>query len=342
MKAGLKNKTIVPNTANKCLDSGECRTTVPHTLGLPVTYRCDGRCAMCSIWLKQAEAPELSLEKIKEVLTFPLVKDNIRTLIITGGEPTLREDVSDIVEIAIENLNALKKIAFISNGLHTERTLSYARRIVPLIPPDISANFGVSLDGIGATHDRVRGIEGAFGKTVATFRALKKVIAGKENLSISLGMTISRLNLHDARAVFEFARKEGVRSAFTTANVVDVYIDNIDRAGDFDFREKDRLEAAEFFEWLEERAPDPYNGMVAGMLRGGKRKMGCAARTGAMTIDVDGCVYPCGQTRKALMGNIHTENLDEIWNGERARRVQDEILPEYCERCKTRCYPETA
>ncbi len=342
MKAGLENKSIAPGTENQCLDLGECRARVPRILGLPVTYRCDGRCAMCSIWLKQAGAPELSLKKIEEILTFPLLGDSIRTLIVTGGEPTIRKDVPDIVKTAIENLNALEKIAFISNGLHVKRTIECARRIVPLIPPSISANFGLSLDGIGATHDRVRGVEGAFENTVATFHGLKELIAGKENLSVSLGMTISRLNLHDARAVFEFARKEGVRSAFTTANVVDVYVDNIDRAGEFDFREGDRLEAAEFFEWLDERTPDPYNRMVADMLRGGKRSMGCAARTGAMTIDVDGCVYPCGQTRKALLGNVHTESLDEIWNGERARQVRDEVLPEYCERCKTRCYPETA
>ncbi|MFH1549074.1 MAG: hypothetical protein ABIH04_00790 [Planctomycetota bacterium] len=66
MKAGFKNKTIAPGTENKCLDLGECRTTVPRILGLPVTYRCDGRCAMCSIWLKQAGRPNFRWKKLKK------------------------------------------------------------------------------------------------------------------------------------------------------------------------------------------------------------------------------------------------------------------------------------
>jgi MoaA/NifB/PqqE/SkfB family radical SAM enzyme len=297
---------------------------------------------MCSIWLKQKGAPEPNIKKIKELLTSPLISNSIQTLIITGGEPTLRDDVADIIRLSISSLVALKKIALISNGLNTERTVKSVRRIIPLIPQGILLNIGVSLDGIGATHDRVRGVEGAFEKTIGTLRAIKELIAEKKNLTVSVGMTISRLNICDARAVYEFAREENVRSSFTTANVVDVYLDNAERAEGFAFGDDDRIEAAEFFEWLNERAPDPYNEMVARMLRGGERSRGCAARDSAMTVDVDGSVYPCGQTREACLGNIYRQGIEEIWEGRMARHVRAKVLPAHCKRCMTNCYPETA
>jgi hypothetical protein len=47
-------------------------TDVPKILGLPVTYRCDAQCAMCSIWLKQKGAAELTLPQIDRFFAEPL------------------------------------------------------------------------------------------------------------------------------------------------------------------------------------------------------------------------------------------------------------------------------
>lgn len=313
---------------------------VPRILGLPVTYRCDGRCAMCSIWLKQKGAPELSLPKMEELFSGPLLSENAARLILTGGEPTMREDLAEIARCAVENLRALEEVALISNGLNPERVARQIERLLDVFPEKMRVNFGFSLDGAGATHDLVRGVEGAFERTMRSFREAKALVDGMPNRTASLGMTISRLNCREAREVYLLAKSEGVRVSFTTANVVDVYLDNAERAEGFALGEDERGEAAEFFDWLEEREPNFYNRMASRMLRGEARPAGCLARNGAALVDVDGSVYPCGQSRRMCFGNVHEEPFEEIWGGERARRVRDKIAAAECPRCMTNCYPE--
>jgi len=315
---------------------------VPKILGLPVTYRCDARCAMCSIWLKQKGAAELTPAQIDRFFAEPLIAQNVERLILTGGEPTMRDDLREIARSAATRLKALRDVAFISNGLNFGRVIARITELADVFPEETAVNFGFSLDGLRMTHARVRGVKSAFEKTMRSFREARRLMAGRRNRTVSLGMTISRLNFREARDIHNLAQAEGVRSSFTTANVVDVYLDNADRAGGFALEPEQRLEVAGFFEWLEAREPNFYNRMAARMLRGEARPVGCAARTGALLLDVDGSVYPCGQSRKMRYGNILAEPFEKIWPGENARRVREAILLEECPNCMTNCYPETA
>jgi radical SAM protein with 4Fe4S-binding SPASM domain len=99
-------------------------------------------------------------------------------------------------------------------------------------------------------------------------------------------------------------------------------------------------EVAKFFDWLEKLEPNFYNRMVSRMLRGEPRPVGCAARTSAILLDVDGSVYPCGQSRKMRYGNIYEQSFEEIWTGKQATRVRQAILETECPKCMTNCYPE--
>ena len=59
----------------------------PWIMLFVVTRRCNSRCQMCSIW-QEKDSSYLSLEQINQILTssdFSFV----RSLILTGGEPTL-------------------------------------------------------------------------------------------------------------------------------------------------------------------------------------------------------------------------------------------------------------
>jgi MoaA/NifB/PqqE/SkfB family radical SAM enzyme len=295
---------------------------------------------MCSIWLKQKGTSELSLAQIDAFFAEPLIAENVQRLILTGGEPTMRADLCEIAQSAAARLKALENVAFISNGLNFDRVIGQIRGLLEAFPQRIAVNFGFSLDGIGETHGKVRGVPGAFDKTMRAFRETKKIIEGCQNRTTSLGMTISSLNFSEAREICALANSEGVRSSFTTANVVDVYLDNADRADGFALNPGQREEVARFFDWLEQIEPNFYNRMVSRMLRGEARPVGCAARTSATLLDVDGAVYPCGQSRKMCYGNILREPFEQIWLGENARRVRQEILAAECPRCMTNCYPD--
>jgi len=61
-----------------------------------LTYRCNSRCAMCHLW----QHPTLPEEEITPALLAKLPK-GFSTITLTGGEPTLRDDLEEIVDVCI-------------------------------------------------------------------------------------------------------------------------------------------------------------------------------------------------------------------------------------------------
>ena len=112
-------------------------------------YRCNSKCSMCYIWQNPTlPEKEISLEILEKI---PSDIDNLN---ITGGEPTLRKDLFEMVEILYPKARILE---ISSNGLHPDR-------LVPIIQkyPDIKIRF--SLEGFENTNDTIRGEkDGALG-----------------------------------------------------------------------------------------------------------------------------------------------------------------------------------
>lgn len=69
-----------------------------------VTHRCDLNCSYCSDGdgkrFKEEKVPELSTLDAKKLLS--ILRDSADTLDVTGGEPTLREDLEEILAFARE------------------------------------------------------------------------------------------------------------------------------------------------------------------------------------------------------------------------------------------------
>ncbi len=77
---------------------------------------------------------------------------------INGGEPTLRKDLAEIVDVLFTNLPKLSGIALITNSLNSSQVIERIGEIGQVIKSH-SGNLDVmvSLDGVGEVHDRVRG-----------------------------------------------------------------------------------------------------------------------------------------------------------------------------------------
>jgi len=102
------NMGSIENTGINCpFDCGLCPAHLSHTalLNLVATNRCNLRCWYCFFYAKEGEPvyePTLEqirymLQKARELKPYPPV-----ALQITGGEPTLRDDLIEIVKIARE------------------------------------------------------------------------------------------------------------------------------------------------------------------------------------------------------------------------------------------------
>ena len=95
------------------------RTVPPRQLAIDVTYHCNSRCVMCSIW-KADKKPELTLEQFDQILSEPLF-GSVEHLLVAGGEPTLRGDLPQLIEVCINRMPSLHTLSLITNGLWPER-----------------------------------------------------------------------------------------------------------------------------------------------------------------------------------------------------------------------------
>lgn len=144
----------------------------PRVLVYNVTFRCNSRCIMCSNW--QRDEKDLGLEEIKKVFTSPLFK-RIENLGISGGEPTLREDLPDIIGLACTNLPSLKKININTNGLSPRHTTKILKSVIDICHSKrVMCSMRISIDGLELTNDKARGVPGSFKQAEETLFSLKE------------------------------------------------------------------------------------------------------------------------------------------------------------------------
>ena len=93
-------------------------------------------------------------------------------LTITGGEPFLRKDLTDIISEIVNN-SGVPRVSIKSNGFYLERIKEY---IPELISRHKNTEFtlSISLDGPKDIHDKVRNFKGAYDKVVETVNSMEK------------------------------------------------------------------------------------------------------------------------------------------------------------------------
>ena len=125
-----------------------------ETIILFTTGKCNAKCAMCFY----AD----DMEKKCEDLSFDAIKKlsesagNFKRLLLSGGEPTLREDLPEIIEMIYKN-NHITDLNFPTNAIKTDRLIEWITRLRKNCP-DLNITVSVSLDGFGQTHDTQRGV----------------------------------------------------------------------------------------------------------------------------------------------------------------------------------------
>jgi len=163
------------------------------------TRRCNLACVHCySESGPGAEATELSTEQGKKLLG-DLAAFEVPVVLFSGGEPLVREDLGELASHAV---GLGMRAAVSTNG-----TLITAARAAVLRDAGI-AYVGISLDGIGVTNDRFRGVPGAFERAMNGIRAC--IDAG---LKVGLRFTIHKGNVADVPRVFDLIERERIPRA---------------------------------------------------------------------------------------------------------------------------------
>src|SRR6195256_7060417 len=137
------------------------------TVILFVTSRCNSFCRTCFYHEELNQPGDLTFEQIEKVSrTMPPITD----LWLSGGEPTLRRDVPEIIDMFVVN-NGVNRIIIPTNGLIKSRVCEIVDRALTN-NPKIDLYLNIALDGYGQTHDKIRGVPGNWQKTLDCIEAL--------------------------------------------------------------------------------------------------------------------------------------------------------------------------
>jgi MoaA/NifB/PqqE/SkfB family radical SAM enzyme len=137
------------------------------TVILFVTSRCNARCETCFYWRELNRPGDMTFDQIARVsATMPQITD----LWLSGGEPTLRRDLNEIINLFVAQ-NGVRRVIIPTNALVKSRVCEVVGRALRE-NPTIDLYLNVALDGYGETHDRVRGVPGNWAKTLGCIRAL--------------------------------------------------------------------------------------------------------------------------------------------------------------------------
>jgi MoaA/NifB/PqqE/SkfB family radical SAM enzyme len=134
----------------------------PVLVHFEVTLRCNAHCGFCDYWKTDASARGAELKTYAEAARY----FNPMLVTFTGGEPTLRRDLEDLVA-EVDRAISLKYITLITHGamLSVERARSLW---------DAGVNqFNISLDYLDERHDRARGIPGLTSRILAVIPAMR-------------------------------------------------------------------------------------------------------------------------------------------------------------------------
>jgi len=284
-----------------------------------VTYRCNAKCYMCNTWqYPTRQDEEISPEIVAKI------PSGLKFLNITGGEPFLRKDLEDIVSAALPKT---ARLVISTNGYFTDRILSLAEKFGNRI------GIRISIEGLPAANDELRGIKDGFDHGLRTLLSLHDL--GMKD--IGFGITVSDRNAKDMRELYRLAK--AMRIEFATAATHNSYY----------FHKKDNkfqdpeMVAAEF-EWLAEQMLKSrrvkewfrayFNTGLANYVRGGKRFLPCEVGTDVFFLDPFGEVLPCNGLDEPLsMGNLRERSFDEIWHSQKAEEVRARVR-----NCQKNCW----
>jgi radical SAM protein with 4Fe4S-binding SPASM domain len=294
-----------------------------------VTGKCNLRCRHCYMSAPEAKYGEFTYEQCLETID-KISEAGIFNIDITGGEPFVRKDFFELVDVILSKNIGISTIY--TNGFALgEATLDefLKRKIKPL--------FSLSFDGIGY-HDWLRGVPGAEEKTVKAIKLLRE-----RGFRVSVESAFHRGSIHTIKDTMHLLsrigvghwktnpasnsgnwRNEGRSLDLTIEELYDAYLDLID----------------EYF-----KTESPITVMMGGFFycrkglcewfspakkHGGENEPLCLSARNTLYIAADGKLLPCiplaGLPIQDEMPNILDTKLTEVLsNSEYLNRIETPV-----------------
>ncbi|NLD73523.1 MAG: radical SAM protein [Chloroflexi bacterium] len=309
---------------------GSHERSLPVLSEIAVTYRCQNRCTFCyaDAPRRGSEVPEMTTDEVKVIIDRIYDEAHCPTLSFTGGEPTLREDLPELV--AYGQQKGLR-VNLITNGVRLSDA-AYAERLAEAGLD--SAQLSLE-GGSAAVHDGITQHPGSWERAVQGVRNLRAAgIHTHTNTTICGGNRAHLMELVDFIA-------DELGSEYFSMNMVI-------RTGTALAHDEDDLRYSEIgpiIEAVQEHAnargvqfiwysPVPY--CLFNPVQAGLGSKSCACVDGLISVNPAGQLIPCSSFDRGI-GDLLHEPFEKVWYSRTAlywRRK--EFLPPVCARCNIR------
>lgn len=295
--------------------------TAPYRMDLAITYHCNNDCSHCYN-ARERNHPELNTLEWKRVLD-KLWSLGIPHVVFTGGEPTLREDLPELILHAERNGQI--------TGINTNgRRLADRRYLDSLIQSGLD-HAQITLESHEPEiHDRMVKTSGAWKQTTL---GLKNAL--ESNLYVMTNTTLLMDNSPSLPGTLEYLGKQGVPTIGLNALIysgngkrVNRGIPESDLPPLLSIARKYTDQHNQRLIWY---TPTLYCHFDPMMLELGVK--GCTAARYNMCVEPDGSVIPC-QSYYSSVGNILTDQWETIWNHDLSLNLREHRdIPPLCTSC---------
>ena len=318
--------------------------TLPRSLYLETTNRCDSKCQTCIRTFRSLEPPaDLTLEQVKAITEqFSALE---RVVLHGIGEPLLNREIFEIVAYL-----KTRAATVLFNSDAISLTAPRARRLIQSGLDE----YRVSLDAATRqTYRRLRGVD-QFDRVVANVLRLVQLERGRSRSAprVSLWFTASRANLDELLAFVRLAADLGVDEVYVQRLVFNgLGLATAENAlhGRLQRQEQDVLDQAQELArglGVALRASGLTTPLASlkGEMSSPRPWAGCQRPWTLSYVTANGHVLPCcispwvaRDYQALILGNALAEPFADIWNGERYRRFridfESESPPDPCRGC---------
>lgn len=309
---------------------------LPMNLTISVSYRCNSRCKTCNVW--QRPNDDFTLEEYQK--TFASIGRDAYWFTFSGGEPTLRKDLPEIVEAAYRHCRP-GIINIPTNGIQDKAIPDRIERILQVAPKsDVIVNL--SLDGIGEKHDIVRGVKGNFKRAMRTYAALRALKDRYRNFTLGVHTVISNFNVDDFEHIHAYVRDRLQPDSFISEIAEErVELDTvgmaitppIERYGPAIEHLQKGIRNAEFHNVsrVTQAFRDRYYDLVKRTLVEKRQVIPCLAGVASAQIAPNGDVWTCC-IRAESVGNLRDHDYDfrATWTTVKANELRRSIKAGEC------------
>ena len=339
---GLTKKIFQDLISYLIIKSGPFRIYLKHKkptyLILYVTGKCNSKCSYCFQWdilnIKSRIKKELTL---KEYQLFAENLGPIEHLTLGGGEPTLRQDLSDIA-ITFYKKCSVRNISMPSNGIRPDLLEYHVEKILKNCPK-LVLKVSLSIDGYKDEHDKLRGVLGNYERLIESDKVLRSLRKKYNNLYYIINTVFTGQNQNNVLNTIK-KNKENfdhdiqvstfVRGSLADEKSKEVNINKYFEIVDYleNIQALENKSKSYALETLHQGLQIESRSAIKHVMTKGEGKYSCTAGKSMLVMDELGNVNPCEiLPSKFGYGNIRNYNLNInlMWKEQKIKKFKKEL-----------------